>query len=260
MSNKCRFCNKNFYPKYLNQNFCSLICANRFNLNNKKYIKLPKRYSKDFAEFFGILLGDGSVTKYYLKVFLNPNADLGYSTYIRALSRKLFPGTFISHYFRPKKGTEEIQLSSKDVTDYIRQCGFDSIKRRIPSWISRNINFVKAAIRGLFDTEGSIGIKYFKGKNGNYFYKQLTFTNKNKYLLKFVEKQLIAFNYKPTKNSKKNIYLSNSQDICRYFREIGSNNPKLIKKLKQKTLIKNRCKYTCKENYWRVGRMAMRWS
>jgi hypothetical protein len=244
---KCQFCSKNFHPQYSNQKFCSVICANRFNLNNKKQVKLPIHYSERLAEFLGILFGDGSVTKYYLKVYLNPVADFGYATYIKKICRKLFPGAFISHYFRIKKGTEEIQISSKDTTDYIRKCGFNSKKRIIPSWISRDTNFIKATIRGLFDTEGSIGIKYFKGKNGNYFYKQLTFTNRNKNLLTFIEKQLKLLGYNPTHKSKKNIYLSSADGIHRYFKEIGSHNPKLIKKFKQKNLVKERHRYVYKK-------------
>ncbi len=231
MEKKCKFCNKTFKSRYQKQIFCCLACSNRFNLNNKNSVRLPRRYSVKLAELFGILLGDGSVTKYFVKVYLNRKADAGYADYINDLCKKLFPGASVSQFIREKRGLEEIQLSSKDVSDYLYKIGFSPKKRKIPKWIKSDSRFVKAVIRGLFDTEGCMGIKYFEGKSGKYFYKQLTFTNKNKNLLTFVENQLRFFNYRPTKKSQKNIYISNSADISRYFREIGSSNPKLIKKL-----------------------------
>ena len=92
--------------------------------------------------------------------------------------------------------------------------------------------FTKRTIRGLFDTEGSVGIKRFQGKNGLYVYKQLTFTNTNKNILKFIESGLTKLDFSPTKNAKKNIYLSNVKDIKKYFEIIGTSNPKLVKKAK----------------------------
>ncbi len=91
--------------------------------------------------------------------------------------------------------------------------------------------FIKAAVRGLFDTEGSVGMKYFLGMHGTYLYKQLTVTNKNKNILRFLEESLHRFDYKPTKNSHKNIYVSNKKDIQRYLYDIGSSNPKIVRKI-----------------------------
>ena len=231
MEKKCLFCKKKFIPQYKSHRFCTLSCANRFNLNNKNWVSLPIQYTDKLAELFGILLGDGSVTKYFSKIFLNPIADKGYSKFVEKLCTNLFPGASISHFFRPKNGTEEIQISSKEVSDYLYSIGFNPVKRIVPKWIIAKDYLIKSTIRGLFDTEGSIGIKYFDGKGGKYLYKQLTFTNKNINLLGFIEKQLKNFGYSPTKKSAKNIYLSNTIDINRYSREIGSHNPKIIKKI-----------------------------
>ncbi|SRR5258708_503316 len=232
MRQKCRQCKILFKKKYAKQKFCSIICSNRHNLNNKVVFKRPINYSGELAELFGILLGDGSVTKYYLKIYLNIKADIGYASKIEKIINLALPKAKVTIYAREKRGTEEIQVSSKDVCDYCRLAGFDPKKRYIPKWIAEKDKFIKRTIRGLFDTEGSIGIKRFQGKNDIYIYRQLTFTNSNKNLLKFVESGLLKFGFSPTKNSKKNIYLSNKKDIKRYFEIIGTNNPKLVKKLK----------------------------
>lgn len=233
---KCEKCEKEFRPKYTVQRFCSITCSNRFNLNNKNVVRLPQQYSSELAELFGILLGDGSVTRYYVKVYLNLVADKGYAPLVQKICKRLFRGASVTITPRPTRGTEEVQISSCDVSKYLLETEFEPRKRIIPDWIIRNKNFVKAAIRGLFDTEGSVGIKYFEGKNGNYFYKQLTFTNRNENILKFIERELCKMGYSATKNSRKNIYISNAKDIHRYFREIGSNNPKLTKKLKSRVI------------------------
>lgn len=227
----CALCLKSFGRNYQKQKFCSLICSNRFNLNNKNKPILPSKYSPELAELIGILLGDGSVMKYFAKIYLNRVADKGYEEYVTNLSRKLFGESVVTCYDVPNDGTMNVQISSIEVRDYLRNIGFDPKIREIPKWILENDDFIKACIRGLFDTEGSVGVKYFKGKKGNYIYKQLTVTNTNKNILQFVEKYLILYGYKPTRGSKTNIYVSNRKDIARYREEIGSSNPKMIGKL-----------------------------
>ena len=244
----CKFCQKKFIKRYKAQLFCSLLCSNRYNLNNKNNISISSINDIDLAEFFGILFGDGSVTKYYVKIYLNRKTEKEYAFFVKKLVEKLFVGVSATHQERSGEGTIEIQISAKDVCDYLKNKGFDSKKRIVPLWITKNKEFFKATIRGLFDTEGSVGIKYFRGKNGDYIYKQLTVTNKNENILRFLEKYLTILGYKPTKNSEKNIYISNKPDIEKYLNDIGSHNPKIINKIKIKKI----------DGFsWRVGRMAM---
>lgn len=231
MSNKCLKCLQPFHKKYKSQKFCSLVCSNRFNLNNKNKVDLPKFFNEDLAEFFGILLGDGGVTKYFLKIYLNRIVDKEYAPFVYSLGKKLFPGASITNTDRENEGTKEIQISSKDVCDYLINIGFNRKKRDVPLWILRKESFVKSAIKGLFDTEGCISTKRFKTKKGEVFYHQLTFTNSSPHLLLFIEKELKKLKFRPTEKSKKNIYISNRKDILRYFAIIGSHNPKLTNKI-----------------------------
>lgn len=234
MEKRCRNCNALFSVRYRTQIFCSIACANRFNLNNKSRVSVPKEFSKELAEFFGILLGDGGVTKYFVRIYLNRKADKGYPKRLMILIRKIFPKIKVTRSDREKRGTEEIQISSVDVCRYLWEIGFDPKSRIIPLWIVNDIEFTKATIRGLFDTEGSIGVKFYHGRKGVRVYKQLTVTNKNKNILRFLEQGLRDLGYRPTKNSEKNIYISNRKDVEKYFREIGTRNPKLKKKFDEK--------------------------
>lgn len=198
---------------------------------------MPSKLGEDLAELAGIFLGDGNLTKYFFKVYLNRIADKEYPEYVLKLCQLIFPEATISCRDIPEHGTKDIQISSKIACDYLRkEAGFDQKKRHIPRWILKEDRFIKQCIRGLFDTEGSVAMKYFNGKKGKRLYKQLTFTNSNEKILQFVEKYLRLYSYRPTRNSKKNIYLSNKNDIARYMDEIGSSNPKMLGKLKIENL------------------------
>ncbi len=200
-------------------------------MNNKKIAVLPKKFSNDLAELYGILLGDGTLTKYYIQVYLNITSDKMYIPYVLQLARKLFPESPVTTFPVPHNSVNIVQISSTDVCNFFKKIGFDRKIRSIPKWIINNKEFTKATLRGIFDTEGSVGIKYFKGKNGNYFYKQVTFTNKNENILNFIEKSLELLDYKPTKNSTKNIYISNRLQIEKFAIEIGSSNPNKANKI-----------------------------
>jgi len=205
-------------------------CANRANRNNLKPVKLPEGYSGDLSEFMGILLGDGGVTTYFVRIYLNAEADRAYAPRVMYLARNLFPGASVTSYKDRREKSLEIQISSKTVSDYLRGVGFSGRNRTVPAWILDRMEYTKKCLRGLFDTEGSVGLKVFHGKGGNYLYKQLTFTNKSQGLLNFVHDSLKTLGFNPTAPRLKNIYISNSKDIQRFINEIGFSNPKLLVK------------------------------
>lgn len=256
MDGFCKFCQRKFDKKYEAQVFCSLVCSNRYNLNNKNQVRVPCQKSVGLAELFGILLGDGSVTKYFSKIYLNRRADRDYVPFVKKLAQKIFKGASVTCRTRPGNGTAEIQISARAACDYLKSIGFDAKKRTIPSWIAQNQAYTKATIRGLFDTEGSVGIKYFRGKNGNYVYKQLAVTNKNQGILNFISKNLLALGFKPTMNSNKNIYISNLRDIGRFVREIGLHNPKLINKIAIRDYGSFKIRSGRGAQKWKRGRVA----
>jgi len=248
----CKCCGEIFTKEYKNQKYCSIKCANKINPQNQpRPVKLPE-YSNDLAEFMGIIFGDGTVSDFYSKIWLNSLADRDYIPFVEKLAKSLFPGATVTSGKDKKDGASWIQISSKIVSSYLQKIGFN-FPRRVPSWIKKNPKFIKAFIRGLFDTEGSVGLKKFNGRNGKYLYKQLTFTNKSLNLLNFVPKHLKKLGMKPTMNSRKNIYISNLKDICFFLKTIGLHNPKLI----QKALIKDYNNYRTREGRGQQKRMGV---
>src|SRR5882672_8753331 len=113
MISACSYCSKAFEVRNNGQRFCSLLCSNRAHLNNKHAnVVLPTSYSRELAELFGILLGDGSVTKYFTKVYLNLAVERGYGAFVKSLFEGLFSGVPVSVFERPDRGVLEIQVSS----------------------------------------------------------------------------------------------------------------------------------------------------
>ena len=52
-----------------------------------------------------------------------------------------------------------IAMESRDLVEFLQRCGLPTgvkTELTIPSWISGNVRLVRAFLRGLFDTDGSI--------------------------------------------------------------------------------------------------------
>lgn len=223
---RCRKCKRRFRKREKTYKFCSLLCSNRFNLNNKNKVKVPL-WSKKLAEFIGICLGDGYSSLYQTEITLNSIADQEYIPYVISLAKSLFPGATISYKKSITENTVRILINSKTVADFLKKMGNVPNNKHIPQWILRNPSYKKGCMRGLFDTEGSISFKVYAGQMKVGLYKQLNFRNTNMILMQFVRDNLIELGFKPTRTLKKSLYLSNHASIARFDKVIGFSNPKL---------------------------------
>ena len=201
----------------------------------QKKISIPKR-SSQLAEFVGILLGDGHVGKRQIIISIGAD-EYGYTKYISNLSFKLFQ-------YRPsikkKNGVEVYTLvfSRTALVTYIKKIGLtDSHKVKsqsnTPLWILNNKNYSKACVRGLFDTDGSFFIDRHLIKNSLYYNAGIAFTNYSLPLLKFFYFTLVARGFHPTVSSGKNVFLRRDNEIRYFFKDIGSNNPKHLRKFSE---------------------------
>lgn len=86
----------------------------------------------------------------------------------------------------------------------------------VPRWIFKKPQYMKACLRGFFDTDGSV----YKLKFGN----QISLCNTSKPLLRSLQGMLLTLKYKPSSVSGKNLYLTRREDLNRFYLEIGSNN------------------------------------
>ncbi len=225
----CSYCKKEFRKREQKRKFCSLFCASRFNLNHSNKVTLPKK-SKTLAEFVGICLGDGCASKYQTSVSLNATADALYIPYVTTLATKLFPGATVTHVKRVKHNVVDIRINSRSVASFMKSMGIVSHAKYVPSWIVDNPTYVKACIKGLFDTEGSISFKAYNHRKGTSIYKQLNFRNVNLNLMTFVRDSLLRMGFKPTMTLKKSLYLSNHASIELYRKTMTFGNPKLLER------------------------------
>ena len=133
-----------------------------FNGENKsKQINTPDKNCEDFAEFYGILLGDGCLFSNLkgLSITADKKLDYDYLTnYIGTLIHNLF-NLYPKYYFTKNTRTIRCVLYSKNVVKYLADLGFPvGFKRdlHIPKFIFKNkINLIRC-LRGLMDTDGSL--------------------------------------------------------------------------------------------------------
>jgi len=197
----------------------------------RKKITLPA-HSKELAEAIGIILGDGGMSDFQVSIYSSALVDREYSCHVADLFKKLFCiGVSINDR---KKNTIGTVISSREIVEFFNRMGLktgDKIRNSvsIPNWISANNGYLKACLRGLFDTDGSIFYHkhYINGREYNNI--GWEFRNFNQNLLNKFQSFLLKKKF----NSKirgGRVVIHNREDIHRYFKEVGSNNPKHVKR------------------------------
>lgn len=185
------------------------------------------------AEFLGIMLGDGNIGPYQISISLNATTDADYVDFVVDVIIRLF-GLIPSQTTR--KNACNIVVSSIGLIEFLCQKGLvrgNKVTHQVtlPSWILQYPDFVKASLRGLMDTDGSIyGVKHTIAET-KYTHACLCFRNYSKPLLDAVYQNMINLGYHP-KLGHNRIYLYRQKEINRYFEEIGSHNPKHLKRYK----------------------------
>ncbi len=200
----------------------------------KKLPLFKPKYSKELAEFFGIMMGDGGMSKRQISITLHHTDDLAYSKFVMRLIKKLFRiSPSIRHI--PKSSANSIVVSRTNLVSYLHLKGLpigNKIKQGldIPGWIKRNHKYFIPCIRGLVDTDGCIFINKYKVNGRWYAYKKLCLTSGSKPLRDTACAMLQKLGFKPQVTQEYDIRLNSQADVVRYFRLIGSHNPKHLKK------------------------------
>lgn len=209
--------------------------------DNTKQVSFPKKDEK-LAEFIGIVLGDGNLNAYkkgkrsrtyMVRIAGHSIDDYKYMTkYVASLASNLFKCK-ASIYIRPNCNGIYVTIYGKKIIEFFSSMKLipgDKIKNKllIPKWIFRRKSFMKACLRGLYDTDGSI-YELLPNWPGLY---QLNFDNYNFGMLKQVRNLLIKLGFHPsrihgtkTKNGTK-IDLTRKGEIKKFYKEIGTKNDK----------------------------------
>jgi len=206
---------------------------------NTKEIIIPED-SKELAEFYGIMLGDGNSTKikgykigtYMIRIVGDSRYDKEYLlNYVKHIIEKLFSIEVKFGYFKDSNAIF-IEAHSRKLIEFLELKGFKSgnkIKNqlRIPDWIRNNGNYLKLCIRGLFDTDGS----YYRLTNQNTH--QINFKNHNSGLLKDFRNGLLSLGINCSKISKGNsVYVTKKEEIGKFFKLIGTKNSRHLNRIK----------------------------
>jgi hypothetical protein len=210
----------------------------KFNPNSitNKIIEIHKPYkSAELAEFAGIMLGDGGISKYQIKITLNHISDKPYSKFVFNLIKKLFKTKPIIYYY-PQKSILDITLSRREIVKFcVEKIGLkigNKIKQKIdiPSWINQNRKFQIACLRGLIDTDGSIFTHTYRVNKKWYSYKKLDFSSSSEPLRQSVYNIFIRIGLNPRLAQNKSVRLDSIEDMIKYFSIVGSHNPKHLKR------------------------------
>lgn len=196
----------------------------------RKHYTLPKNKTECLAEFVGILLGDGGITKWQTTITLNSEVDKQYIEFVCNLGKNLFDSkpTLIK-----KKDCQatDLSFSGINLVEYFVSIGLKRGNKvlqqvSVPNWIQTSNNYAIACLRGLMDTDGCIVKVTHKYKSRKYVYYNPCFSNRSKPLLNFVTDTLIHLGLHPSVAGER-IWLYNKADVQAYFELVGSNNQRL---------------------------------
>jgi hypothetical protein len=198
----------------------------------KRKVKIPE-FNENLAEFWGILSGDGFLTKtgrvHRLGVCFHLKDDIHYSRYVKLLIKNLFniePTISI----KKKETILYLLVHSKGITDFISEnnfpIGIKKDKLKIPKWIANNNKFVKRYLRGLIDTDGCL----FYPKKGTYKvnkYPVIEIKIHDKTFIKNIGTLINNLGFKVVRQKYK-IQLNGIQNLNKWLDVIGFKNIKHI--------------------------------
>jgi len=196
-------------------------------------IKKP-RNSAELAEFVGVVLGDGGISKRQVVITLNHRDDSAYGIYVISLIKKLF-GVRPKIYYDSKDSVDNIVVSRSELvkfcTDALGLKIGSKVRQQVgvPSWVKRNRKFLIACVRGLIDTDGSVFTHRYRVNGKWYSYKKLAFANRSRPLLRSVFNIMKSIGLQPRLTDGVDVRLDSIADMRRYFIIVGSHNPKHLK-------------------------------
>ena len=227
-----------FIIKKLDENW-GRIKGGKNSIGSLKEIKIPEK-NEDLAELWGIMLGDGNITRikeykvgtYNINVTGHSVLDKDYLLkFVIPLGERIFGVRARSYYFK-NSNAMRIIFHGRKIVDFFEKEGYmagDKIRNKstIPSWINENPRFLVACLRGLLDTDGS----FYKLTNQSSH--QVCFTNKNPILLRDVRDAFISLGIGCSKITKeKDIVITRRSEIAKFYKLISFHNSKHLNKIK----------------------------
>lgn len=194
----------------------------------RKSVMIPRK-SALLAEFVGVMIGDGGMSKHQITITLHRYDDYLYSSFLKKMMKKLFgllPSEILDGNVR------RLYISRTNLVDFCEKIGLiigNKIRQNvdIPAWVRQNKSFEKACLRGLVDTDGCVGIHRYFSKGNRYCYKKIIFTSASPFLIQSVMEIMQKFGFHPRKDrGGRKVWLDCSSEVKEYMSVIKTNNPK----------------------------------
>lgn len=196
-------------PDYYRQLGCKV--PNNFSIPAKNIL---------LAEFVGIVLGDGGLTRSQCQITLHKYDDAEYAIFVVDLIKGLFDyKAMVIH--RTSNALVIVITGVKFIemmVDIGLKVGNKTVNQvGIPEWIIHDRDLLTACIRGLFDTDGGTIEHRHSIKNCVYHHFNLCFSNASEPLLTSFHTALLASSIKASIN-KHCVMIYNAASIKKFFK------------------------------------------
>lgn len=211
----------------------------------KKNFFKPEKSSM-LAEVVGIILGDGGITDYQLKITLNKETELEYISFVTELLGKIFKEKPCKYFYNNNRRQKicNISINGVNLIKILQNLGLKKGNKithqvKVPGWITKSEEYSKSCLRGLIDTDGGLYFHKHKTHGHDCFNLGLAYTSYSKPLLEFAHNTLLKFGF-TSRMKEKGLFLYRYEEIVKYFDIIGSSNNHHIERLKEFIKLKKR--------------------
>lgn len=235
----CKIANINF-DEYiectLNSNWGQIKGAQnikiRKNLFKKIKLKILCKKSFKLAEIIGIIIGDGSIYIlpkkgiYKLDICSNFKNEKQYTfEYVKPLIENVFK---IKINSRVSGNALHLYKNSKNLIYTLNFYGIPSGNKmnnniKIPPWIISNKKYLRACIRGIIDTDGTVYPKNKTNLYPNIWVSSGILTIRESIFKAF---KILEINISEWNPKRRDISIRRRYDVKKYFKEVGFSNPK----------------------------------
>ncbi|MFA5246739.1 MAG: hypothetical protein WC408_02490 [Candidatus Micrarchaeia archaeon] len=203
-------------------------------LKRMKKIRPSIINSPDFAEFVGILLGDGHIERKTVVITLNNRCENEYAEYVCSLVEKLF-GKKPSKFVRGNGSCICVFVHSTELAAFLAKQGIPLGARKlqtihIPCVFMENEVLTRCFVRGLVDTDGGV----FR-KSRHDMRLLIEFKNLNKSLLNLFLMGTKRLGFHPSSSGGNALRIQTQAEVHRYAREVGFSNHKNLIRYSQWT-------------------------
>ncbi|MEI6316174.1 MAG: LAGLIDADG family homing endonuclease [bacterium] len=200
-------------------------------------ITIPEK-SALLAEFTGVMLGDGGISKFQIDITLDSKTDKKYSLFVCSSISKLF-AVEPSIYYNKNSRALSVVVSRKALVQFCNSTlGLpvgNKLKQgiKIPDWILENSSYSIACVRGLVDTDGCFFNHRYVSSKKQYQYLKIDFTSMSNILLEQVKNILQNNGIYVKLSSRPCIRIESEDGVKKYIALFGTSNPKNVQKIKK---------------------------